>query len=345
MSQLARCDDSGHFEIKNLNTATYDIILQKEEAVGAKDALAMELKTQSIKVENADVDLGKLIIPLDATRKRYCELGLLSMPENIEDDGIYYVINSDYQAPTKVENEVQFEYESIYVVDSETYFRGWQEIRRAAKRVSGIGKRSSPAWNKAGDKIAYMYRSAIWDSEKIVLRTVATGEEQILKNVELTRHGLSWAEDGNRIAYRNSDDEVLVYDLSSESQTFVCSREAEHVALSPNAESICFMTRDSKDVNNADLWFLNVVDVKTGEITTAGKANDKFGLIGPFCWTHDSSRIMFSGFVLGANNKRKYAKYEYVLKTGTTQKYTGDFLDIYDQKVRYWIRPTRPSKR
>ena len=96
-------------------------------------------------------------------------------------------------------------------------------------------------------------------------------------------------------------------------------------------------------MNNADGWRLNILDTKTGKRSKVGRIDDSFGLFGPFYWAHDSSRIVFSGFVLDANKKRKYAKYEYVLKTGTMRKYTGDFLDVYDQRVRYWIRPTHPT--
>jgi hypothetical protein len=338
----ADSDENGRFEIKYLKPSTYDLVFQKELNIGNENTLTMDLESRTITVKNGDVDLGEVVVPLENTIKRYRELGLLSPPEKIEDNRIYYFIISDHQAPTEVENMMQSEYQSIYVVDSEAYSKGRQERHKAAKRVSGIGMRDAPVWNISGDKIAYLDRSSGWNKQKIVLRNVSTGEEDILKNAKPSYGGISWDESGSRIAYKNSNDEVCIYDLSSASEMFVCSSQAEHLTLSPDSKTICFMTRDLEDRNDADGWRLNFVNIDTGKKTKVGRIDDNFGLIGPFFWAPDSSSVIFSGFILDAAKHREYAKYEYILETGTIRKYTGDFQDVYDQRVRYWIRTIPP---
>ena len=332
------CDENGRFEIKYLKPSTYDVVFQKELNIGNENTFTMDLESRTITIKNADVDLGEVVVPLKNTINKYRDLGLLSPPEKIEDDRIYYVTISDQQAPTEVKNMMQSEYQSIYVVDSEAYSKGRQERRKAAKRVSGIGMKDSPAWNISGDKIAYLDRSSGWNKQKIVLRNVSTGEEDILKNAKPSYGGISWDENGSRIAYKNSNDEVCMYDLSSGSEMYVCSSPAEDITISPDSETICFMTRDSEDTNDSDGWRMNLVNTKTGKITKVGRIDDNFGIIGPFFWMPDSSCVIFSGFLLDASKQREYAKYEYIFETGTIRKYTGDFQDVYDQKVRYWIR-------
>ncbi len=122
----------------------------------------------------------------------------------------------------------------------------------------------------------------------------------------------------------------------------VCSSQAENLTLAPDSKTISFMTRDSENINDADGWRLKILNTETGKITKVGRIDDNFGIIGPFLWTPDSSRIVFSGFGLDAGKRSKYVKYEYSLKSGSMRKYTGDFHDVYDQRVRYWIRTIPP---
>ena len=241
MDWLADCDEAGCFEIRNVKALTYDIIFQTEENVGDQDTVTMRLKSQTVTVDNADVDLGKINVPVEATRNRYIELGLLSPPENVRNDRTYFVIVSDHQAPVKKEGIMQAEYQAIYIVNPQAYFKGRQEACRTAKRVSGIGNRSFPAWNRRGDKIVYFDRSNRWDRVKIVLRNVVTVEESTLEGIQPGHGGISWDESGNMIAYRNTKGEVCVYDLRTRAETPVCVSKAEYVSLSPNAKMICFM--------------------------------------------------------------------------------------------------------
>ena len=337
------CDDKGRFEIMYLKPSTYELVFQKELDIGDEPALNMDLMSRTVTITDENMDLGEVIVPLENIISRYRELGLSNLPEKITDNKIYYILVSDHQAPTNIENMMQAGYQSIYVVDSEAYAQGKKEMNQAAKRVSGIGMKNSPVWNKSGDRIAYLDRSDGWNQPKIAIRNVSTGKEEILKEVRPSLSGISWDEGGRRIAYKNKNDEICLYDLDSRSEIPVCSSKAENVTLSPDSKSICFMTRDSEDMNDADGWRLNIVNIATGKITKVGTIDDNFGIFGPFFWAPDSSRIVFPGFVLNADKKRESARYEYIFESGTMRKYNGDFQDVYDQTVRYWIRTIPPS--
>lgn len=114
MRPLAKCRANGHFEITGVTpSSTYDIVFQMKEMTDEGNTSPLMLKSQTVTINNADVDLGEILVPLEATRNRYRDLGLLSPPETINDDGVYVAFLSDHQAPTRVEDMLQFAYPKL----------------------------------------------------------------------------------------------------------------------------------------------------------------------------------------------------------------------------------------
>jgi len=252
----------------------------------------------------------------------------------IKDRMVYYAYTSDHEAPNEKENIRQFDFEAIYVVPAALRF-DHNAKTSDPQRLTKVGKRREPAWTRQGKRLAYLDLSRGWPESRAVVLDVTSGHETVLPGAR-PASGLSWDSSGTVLAYLSCSGDVCTYDLTTSQETIHCSVHAERLALSPDSEKICFLTRDGEDANDADGWLLNVLSLTSGDITQVGKTNDNFGLVGPFYWTPDSAFIVFEGFELDGEGARSYAWYQYGIETEGMQPYDGDFADINDQRIRYW---------
>ncbi len=237
----------------------------------------------------------------------------------------------------KKENIRQFDFEAIYVVPAALRL-DHNANPSDPQRLTKVGKRREPAWTRQGQRLAYLDLSRDWPESRAVVLDVSSGHETILPGAR-PASVLSWDSSGTKLAYLSVSGDVCTYDLTTSRETIHCSVDAESLALSPDSQKICFLTRDGEDANDADGWLLNVLSLTSGDITQVGKTNDSFGLLGPFYWTSDSAFIVFEAFELDGEGDRSYAWYQYGIETEEIQAYQGDFTDINDQRIRYWKKP------
>jgi len=255
----------------------------------------------------------------------------------IKDRMVYYAFTSDHEAPNEKENIRQFDFEAIYVVPAAS--KPDHDAKTShPQRLTKVGKRREPAWTRQGNRLAYLDFSREWPESRAVVLDVTSGHEKVLPGAR-PASGLSWDSSATVLAYLSYSGNVCTYDLAASQETIHCSVDAESLALSPDSEKICFLTRDGEDTNDADGWLLNVLSLTSGDITQVGKTNDSFGLVGPFYWTPDSAFIVFEGFELDGEETRSYAWYKYGIETEKVRAYDGDFTDINDQRRRYWRTP------
>ncbi|WFB34513.1 hypothetical protein P3T73_10105 [Kiritimatiellota bacterium B12222] len=259
----------------------------------------------------------------------------------LKDGTVYYAYVSDREAPQDEQNILQFEYEAIYAVPAELrYDHEARELN--SQRLSPVGKRRNPVWARDGANIAYLDLSKGRDDSRIAVINVHTGTESYVERVHPTSlwGGLSWDESGKHLAYRSVEGNLCTYNFETGKETVHLSSVAEGLAISPDGEYVCFMVREGENLNDTDGWRFKIMSLKSDELNVVGDIDDRFGILGSFYWSHDSSYLLFSGFGLTPEGKRMDRKwYRYTLKTEEIQPYEGDFRDIYDQQYRYWIRP------
>jgi len=256
----------------------------------------------------------------------------------IDDDKPYGVISYDFEAPTRITNPpvCQFEYESIYILPHKPNITNWEGVAKNAIRVSPIGKRQAPVWNKKGDKIAYIDRSEGNQRGRIIVLNVRSGLQKCYTGTGVS-DGLSWDEGEQQIAFCNLEGDMCLLDTRTGVPTKVCRKKGEGVSLSPDGRWICFMSRGLPDENNIDGWLLNIVRVDSQTVKEVGTTNDNFGVIWPFEWMPDSKSVVFSAYTKDKEWKHVATRYQYSLDDGQILPYQeSKKYKPYDQKERFW---------
>lgn len=257
----------------------------------------------------------------------------------IDDDKVYILYESDHEAPEEIEGFRQFEYETIYAIKLKNYSKSKQS---KGLRLSEIGYKRNPVWNKKGDKIAYLSfianDSTIVKKGQIIVQNVSSGEVEVLNDVNPCTCGLSWDKSGNILAFGEKKSLISIYDLKENKKEvlFKSKSRPEGISISPNGKHIIFMTRDGSHINDGDGWRPNLFTIGDKNIIKIGLTKDRFGVLSNFWWKNDSSQILFNGFLLDDENKRSYNYWTYDLVTQELNPYFEDLKSFQKQKVRYW---------
>jgi hypothetical protein len=263
-----------------------------------------------------------------------------SISKNVfKNDKVFLVYNSDHEAPEKITGLMQFEYESVYAMPLSKYSYSRQP---KGIRISDIGYKRDPVWNKRGNKVAFLsYEEAdtlSFNNGQIIIKNVLDNSTKVIKDTDVLPLGLSWDASGSILAFGETDNRVSIYNLKREErQTLFRSKsKPEGISISPDGKHIIFMTRDGIDGNDEDGWRPNLFTIGEKNIIKIGGTNDKFGILSNFWWKDDSSQVIFNGFILDEKNNRFYNYWAYNLKTQELNPYLGDLKKFQKQRVRYW---------
>ncbi|WP_235298204.1 hypothetical protein [Portibacter marinus] len=261
--------------------------------------------------------------------------------QTINNQKVYKVYTYDHEGPDFYKGEIQAEYETVYILPPEKYK---QKRLDKGRRISQIGYKRSPVWNKKGDKVAYFsfsVRDSMNNSKgQIMIRDITTGQTRIIDDINPCGCGLSWDETGTLLAFGERDSTITIYDLNENRKISQAKYQgrAEGMTMSPDGSHIIFFTRDGTTPNDADGWRPNLLSVKEKRITKIGLTTDQFGVLSDFYWHKNAQKVIFPGFFLDENKQRTYEFWEYDLRSQEMKPFKGDFMAIQDQSFRYWQR-------
>lgn len=255
-------------------------------------------------------------------------------------DKKFILYTSDHEDPNNKEGSMNPYYESVYVLSNKQY--ELKDLRKRGMRMSTLGHKRSPIWNKDGSKIAYLSYSTSDTTgnalKKVIVQDINNGEIKIHEDTNPCTCGLSWDESGEMLVFGETGNIISALNLKNNSKHVLLNLDSrpENINISPNGKYIIFKTRDAEDRNDSDGWRPNLYNIENESLVKIGHINDKFGVHGNFWWKEDSSKVIFKGHSLDEQNKRINGVWSYNLENQKLNLSTDDFSKFHQQRVRYW---------
>jgi len=193
--------------------------------------------------------------------------------------------------------------------------------------VDGTGLVSAPVLSADGQRVAYLKQ--IWNqSHNIHIKDLRTNKVQVFPVKDATRFGMTWSPDGRHLYYSavindkagkpTSSRALNTYDVLAKKVVLShLTAPPGRMSVSPNNRYVAYITRDLKQVNDADAWILWLYDKQLNKYRQMGTGTDNKAVLGRILWNPQSTGFSVASFDLAINGKRqniRMAKYNLALE-------------------------------